>query len=58
MEFVGLVIEAMPLHRLEEDAHDTPAAFAFDFHSILSPARDELATWTANVSVVGWTLVL
>lgn len=53
MEFVGLLIEAVPLHRLEEDAHDTPAAFAFDFHSILSPARDELATWTANVSVVG-----
>jgi hypothetical protein len=45
-------------HRLERYTDDTPAAFAFDFHPILSPARNELATWTANVAVVGLTLVL
>jgi hypothetical protein len=32
-------IEEIP-DRVEGDAHDTPAAIAFDFHSILSPTRD------------------
>lgn len=45
-------------HRLEWYTDDTPAAFAFDFHPILRPARNELAAWTANVAVVWLALEL
>ena len=43
MKFVGLVIESVPFHRFEEDAHDTSPALAFDLRPILSQPCDELA---------------
>jgi hypothetical protein len=44
--------------RGERENDHTPAAFTLDFPSIVNPACNQLATWTATFSVVGSTLRL